>query len=280
MSNTLIPQTTNPARDLYKFLYSIAKHTSQGDLVDRGNFASVFYFQDGVDLRVVGNWPWMNGKPPLAIGRLMTIWPNGDFVVSVRVRKDRWCNDERRQLARHTFLQWQSYVAYKDKALFVQDHEPFHNCRYHYQSRLNETDFRRNRPYLTCDSTDLLLADMVYRLERVPYTADWKIRAVRPAPEAGRLPKDRVRRLIRSCNERLDLNYQIAERRYARHQRRHEIESWRLQGLTGPPKPVRHQERGEIIRTFIDHSIVFEPKSAPQGELLPFYVREEAMAHG
>jgi hypothetical protein len=274
----LIPQTTNPARDLYKYLFGIVQHTSPRDLIPGApqHRAPAFIFRDGRGLFVLRDEQWVDGKPALSIGGLVTVWANGHFIIEVSVVKPRWANCIRDSLAQHTFLQWTYHG--NEKIVYVQTHKRVDNSADHWSERIAPTDWNRARPYLPCDDTTMLPKRVVFRLVRAGAT-DWKIRAARlHAPDQSNRFNNGFLRLI---NADLDQRYGQAERRYARYKRKAEIESWRAAGYTRRPRERTEAQREEIIRTFIDHSIVFEPKSTPPGQIiLPFPTREEAMSHG
>jgi hypothetical protein len=126
--------------------------------------------------------------------------------------------------------------------------------------------------------------EVIYRLYLAGQggACDWKIKAVRTTPSFARQHSARLsRQLVTAENANLERRYGLAEARYRRYERKAEIESWRKQGYARPPRERGEVKRDEIIRAFTDHSIVFEPKSTPQGqEILPFKPREEAMANG
>lgn len=278
----LTPQTTDPARDLYRFLFGIVQFASPADLVpntSRNSTLSVYQLQ-GADIRVHGDGKWLYGKPPISISHFMTIWPNGYFAIRAHVRQARWGNWVRDALAKHTFLQWDYSGHGSEKIVYVQNHKRDINSAVHHTARIGTRDWQTARPYMPCDNDDMFNDDIVYKLHRVGDT-DWKVKAVAVRPDqVVNHSARRARLLVQRANVDLNRRYALADARYARYERRAEIESWRERGHARPPRVRTQAQREEIIRTFIDHSIVFEPKSTPPGQIILPFTREEAMSHG
>lgn len=275
MTVTLITQTTNPAKDFYRYLHNIVAYRDPAALVqheDRGAYASVLSLEGHID---VGVGYFHKGKPVLRLGHFFRVFANGDFTVNIQIRRGRYWKSERDLLARHTFIQW-AYVSGGRIAVYTQDHKRVGSCGDYYAQRLNETNYTRRRPYMELDNDLLFNPYLRYRLYKVG-DRDWKVRAVGMNPEKD-LRVDRVRRLVKDANLVLDRRYADAEARYQRAQRRDEMEAWRTSG--GKSKPLIIERRDEIVRTFIDHAIVFEPKIHPQWQpALPF-TDKEVVTHG
>lgn len=275
MNDRVILQTTNPAKDLYRYLYSIVQYQNPASLtpdeIGGGSNSSALALHDHVDL---GSRGFYKGKPVMRIGHFMEIYANGDFWTSFTMPRSRYWKQERDLLARHTFIQW-TYICGSGTAMFIQDHKRTPTA-HHYTRRLYESDWHRRRPYLELlPAAPLFDNTVVYRLYQVG-ACDWKIKAVRTRKDNVSSRAQRI--VVEAANKVLDERYTLAEARYQRAERKEEIESWRRQGVSRPPRSAVRRE--EVVRAFIDHSIVFEPKSTPQVQgILPF-TSKEAMAHG
>jgi hypothetical protein len=279
------PQITNPARDLYKFWYSIVKYHAPHlldvpyDPSEFGHhFPAAFTFKSGNSLHVDRRTMRDSNKPALYVSGVMRIWPNGHFIPIAAARSERWCNSQLDLLEEMTFLRW-GYVA-RGKAIWVQDtprrgHSPYAPDR----DRPDAEDFTRRIPYLPLvRQSSLWHRDVTYRLVKTS-TGKWVITTAGFAPlspnewsKAGL--RIAAKNSVRVAQEILDRQYGIAERRYQRYARRAEIAT---QGAR-PRKQISMADRINLQDMMRQNMTVWEPKRGPGGTapqmLLPLNTEE------
>lgn len=261
-------QSTNPARDLYKYWYSIVRYNAphllrpQGDDEPTWRNEAFHFDRYSIELWVDRDTITEEGrKPALYIKGVMKIWPNGHFSVLQPLYK--WGRAHLDTYERYTFLRW-GWVN-REKAMWVQDTP--RRGRWAANRIYPEANaWERRTPYLPLRGERLFDPNTIFRLK---FTTAWTIVPVGiDDPENVWTPQQH-REMLNDARQVIDHRYGIANRRYDWWKRRAELKAIREGQAPKPRKPISALDRVNVTDLIMQGMTVYEPKVGPRGVLLP-----------